>query len=508
MFKRIYSTKINVAANFIGTFWSSLLGIIFVPVYLRYIGIEAYGLIGIFNSIQVFILLLDFGLSPTFNREIARLSALENQEQKIHDLKRTLEIPNWIFAGLIALFLSAISPLIARYWLHPQDLPIQTITTALMIMGINVAIQFSTSFYMGGLLGLQKQLLLNIINAVCGTLRSVGAFAILIFVSSTIEAFLLWQTVIALLQFILIASALNRSLPAAPRKANFDKDVLQNIWRYAAGLTGISVVSLILTQTDKVILSRMLELKTFGYYTLAITISNMAIVTVVGAINNATYPKFSGYVSVNDENSLRDFYHRSCQIMSVLLIPIVVILSLFSYETLIVWTNDQEIALNTHLVLSLLAIGTGLNGLMWLPYHLQLAYGWTKLPLYINIGAVCILIPLIIFGTYYHGIIGAASAWIFLNGSYILVTIQIMHRRLLKEEKLKWYFEDLLLPGCVSLFVGGLGRLFIDFGQNRYEILVRLAAISFATFSVTILSTKTSREIFFSLKSSFELTGR
>ena len=63
MFKQVFSTKVNVAANFASTIWTALLGIVFVPLYLQYIGIEAYGLIGIFNSIQSFIVLLDFGIS-------------------------------------------------------------------------------------------------------------------------------------------------------------------------------------------------------------------------------------------------------------------------------------------------------------------------------------------------------------------------------------------------------------------------------------------------------------
>jgi len=91
MFKRVYSTKINAAANFAANIWLALLSIIFVPVYLYYIGIETYGLIGIFSSIQAFIVLLDFGLSPTLNRELARLAALKNQTQEMQDIKRTLE---------------------------------------------------------------------------------------------------------------------------------------------------------------------------------------------------------------------------------------------------------------------------------------------------------------------------------------------------------------------------------------------------------------------------------
>ena len=143
MFRKVYSTKTNVTANFVGNIWIALLSIVFVPIYLHYIGVESYGLIGVFSSIQAFIVLLDFGLSPTLNRELARLSALGDRTQEMHDIKRTLEIPNWICAVFIALLLSALAPLIARFWVQPKDLSVETVTQAFIILGVNIAIQLS-----------------------------------------------------------------------------------------------------------------------------------------------------------------------------------------------------------------------------------------------------------------------------------------------------------------------------------------------------------------------------
>ena len=52
-------------------------------------------------------------------------------------------------------------------------------------------------------------------------------------------------------------------------KAVFQKQLLKGIWRFTAGMSGISILAVILTQLDKVILSKMLSLEMFGYYTLA-----------------------------------------------------------------------------------------------------------------------------------------------------------------------------------------------------------------------------------------------
>lgn len=494
MFKKVYSTKINVIANFVGNAWIALLSIVFVPIYLHYIGVESYGLIGVFSSIQAFIVLLDFGLSPTLNRELARLSALEDRTQEMHDIKRTLEIPNWIFAVFIALFLSALAPLIARFWVQPKDLSVETVTQAFIILGFNIAIQFSVNFYTGGLMGLQKQLLLSLINMFCGTLRSVGAFVVLAFVSPTIQSFLLWQGFVVVLQVVLMIFTLKKSLPNAPGKGRFQKDLFNKIWRFAAGMTGITISALILTQTDKVILSRMMNLETFGYYILAITISGFTTTIVVSSINHAVYPRFSRLVSAGDETALREFYHRSCQIVSVFVFPQTIILALFSYDILLIWIGKEEIAVNTYILLSLVAIGSGLNGLVYLPHSLQLAHGWTTLTFYENIAAIIVLIPFVIFGVYNYGAVGGAVVWVVVNVFLVLVPIQIMHQRILKGEKTGWYFKDLGLPFITALLVAGTGKIILGSNRTKFETIVGLLIISAVTLLFTALSTKATRD--------------
>src|SRR6478752_3969519 len=68
----------NVAANFVGTLWTALMGPALVSVYVRLMGIEAYGLVGILTTLQAAFTLLDLGLTTATNRELARLSVRED----------------------------------------------------------------------------------------------------------------------------------------------------------------------------------------------------------------------------------------------------------------------------------------------------------------------------------------------------------------------------------------------------------------------------------------------
>ena len=245
------------------------MGLIFIPLYIKFMGIESYGLIGFFATLQIILGLLDVGLGSTLTREMARLSVLPNKEQEIRNLVRTLEILYWSIAVFVGIAIVTLSPFVANHWIKAGQLSPKTIERALFIMGFITVFQMPIGFYSGGLVGLQKQVLLNIINACMSTLRGAGAVLILWLVSPTIQVFLLWQIVISIINAFFLAMFIWRRLPRGDNKAVFQKQLLKGIWRFTAGMSGISILAVILTQLDKVILSKILSLEMFGYYMLA-----------------------------------------------------------------------------------------------------------------------------------------------------------------------------------------------------------------------------------------------
>ena len=453
MFSKANSTRSNLIFNFAGRVVIALTGILFVPFYLHYLGVEVYGIIGFFIGLQAILSLLDLGISPTLTREIARLSAFPDKGQEMRDLSRTLEILCWSAAGAMSLIALAVSPLVARYWLRPEKISLEALLQALMLMSVTFALQWTANFYSGGLTGLQRQKLNNIVNCLGVVLRSAGAVFILAFVSNTVRAFLLWQGFATFLLLLAMATSYWKCLPHGDSRPAFKKALLRGVWTYAAGMTGISLVALILTQTDKIILSRLLTLENFGYYTLAATLAATAVGTISGSIGTAYFPQFSQLAAVGDDRGLRAAYHRSAQVMSALLIPTACTIAFFSYPILLVWTRKEEVAGNAYFLLTLAAIGFGLHGAMNLPFLMQLANGLTKLAFWQNVAAIILLIPFMIYATFHYGAVGGALTWVILNLLNLLVGMQIMHRILLKGELADWYLKDILLPLAATLAI-------------------------------------------------------
>jgi hypothetical protein len=74
-------------------------------------------------------------------------------------------------------------------------------------------------------------------------------------------------------------------------------------------------------------------------------------------------------------------------------LPIAAVISVFSFDVFRLWTGSAEIAHNAAPIASILVIGSALNGLMVLPYSLQLAHGWTSIGLRINFFLIVLLVP-------------------------------------------------------------------------------------------------------------------
>jgi len=480
--------KRNIIANYTGKAWTALMSLAFIPLYIKFIGIEAYGLIGFFVTLQGMFALLDLGLTTTLNRELARYSAQPGQEQKMCDLVRTLETIYWVIAILISITIILLAPFIANDWINAESLSVETVEQSVILLGIVIAFRWPLKFYSGGLMGLQRQILYNVLESGFATLRGVGAVLVLWLISPTIEAFFIWQVIISLFSTVLMALVLWGSLPKIKRSARFSKQLLHSIWRFATGMTSISALWIILIQLDKILLSTLLPLKMFSYYMLANVVVSV-LNYFIAPIFTALFPRFSQLIALNDITGLAQLYHRACQFMSVIILPVALVLAMFSYEVMLLWTGDSIIAENTHWLVSLLVIGTAIHGLIHLPHGLQFAYGWTRLLFYTNLVAVLLLVPMLIIMVHYYSAIGAAIVWITLNMGYVVFEIQIMHRRLLKGEQWRWYREDVGLPLVAALATASLGRWLFPAEISQVMTLMYLGALSLATLVITAMVT-------------------
>ncbi len=182
--------------------------------------------------------------------------------------------------------------------------------------------------------------------------------------------------------------------------------------------------------------------------------------------------------------------------MSFFLIPVSVVMAFFSYPILLLWTRNSEVAQNAYLLLTLLAIGYGLYGLMFLLTYIQWANGLTKLSFWQNVGGIILLVPFMVFATLHYGAIGGPLSWLILNVLYVLVGMPIMHRFLLPGELKKWYLEDVGLPALAVVLFVGVCRYFYPTELSRELNFVLLLLVSFFAMTISLVTTPFLRKRF------------
>lgn len=442
--------RVNILTNYAGQLWMAAMGIAFLPLYIRLLGMEAFGLVGLMLSFQSILQLLDFGIGAAINRELSRRVHDPALADGARDLVRTSESLIWLMTVAATLLTWICSGPMADHWLHMQSIKRSEASGAITIIGIAVSLQWPSTFYANCLSGLERQPTLNLINGVFATLRYAGVVPILLWVSPSIEAFLWWYAVVGGAQSLTTAMVVWRELPHGHRSAHWSLDELRGNRHFAGGMFVTGLLALGVSQFDRLALASLRPLEELGYYTLALSVAS-GLGRMVQPMFNALYPRFSRLIAHGEKTTLNELYHLSSQYLAVVIASVAMVLIVFSREVLFLWTGDVQLANKVALPLSILVAGSALNGLMNIPFALQLADGWTRLALGLNAASLLLGAPFCLWAVHQYGTVGAALLWLLANLASVSIGIPLMHRRLLHGEMAAWYLRDNLPPILAAL---------------------------------------------------------
>ena len=129
---------------------------------------------------------------------------------------------------------------------------------------------------------------------------------------------------------------------------------------------------------------------------------------------------------------------------------------------------------------------------MWMPYQTQLAYGWTSLTIRVNSIAVLILVPAIFFLVPIYGAQGAAWVWVILNIGYLLIATNFMFKKILKNQKWRWWIKDILFPILCLIPIVFLIKYTapIQIYEDRIQSFIYLLAIGLLGMGIIYTSNK------------------
>lgn len=469
--------KKNILANFIGRFWGILSNFLFIPLYIHFLGFESYSVISFTLIIAGIMAILDAGLTATLSREFARTDNTNEEKLKIFG---TLEIIYLVIVGVCTLIIFSFSTLVAERWLHPKSYTPDQVSFFLKIISFDIGFQLLLRFYMGGLLGLEKQVKANLYQVGWGMMRN-GLVVVAIMIYRDLQVFFFWQSISTVIFALLMKLSLEKELSGKYRihfSSKVDKLVFINIKQFAGGMMLIAIVSALNTQMDKIAISRFLSLESLGYYTLAISLSQ-GIVVLVNPIATALLPRFTAqYTSGrNEEASL--LFNRVGLLVSILVFAISTNMIFCANKLIWIWTGQVELADKVSTFLPVIAISMSMLALANLSYHVAIANGYTKLNNFLGLISLLITLPGYWIATKYYGAMGAALVFCVVQAITTFVYMYFINKKFIKVNLFRdIYFKQIILPFVLSLSVAYFFSRIPSFSVNSRIISLLWIGIS------------------------------
>ncbi|KPZ52380.1 Polysaccharide biosynthesis protein [Pseudoalteromonas sp. P1-13-1a] len=492
------SLKKNIIANYVSQLYVTGIGILLLPLYIKYMGPEAYGLVGFFAMLQAWFALMDLGLTPTISRETARYYGGSMGALAYRRLFRALSSIFIVIALIGGAVLWLLASSIASKWLKVDSIPITDVVFAVRIMAISVALRWMTGLYRGVVTGCEQLVWLSVVNIVIATLRFFGVFVSMWLWGFTPLVFFVHQFVVAILELLVLYFKASFSLPSKASLAEaigFSFSPIKSVLKFSLAIAFTSSIWVLVTQTDKLILSGILPLAEYGYFTMAVLVAS-GIMIISSPISSSIMPRMARLHAEGKHRELLNVYRNATQLVSVLCGSAAIVIAFFSEALLFVWTADRELAKKTSSILTLYVIGNGFLAVSAFPYYLQYAKGNLRYHLIGNAVMAVVLIPSIIVAATYFGAVGAGYVWLIVNVLYLISWAGYVHHKLEPSLHAKWLLSDIFTVAVApALTVYGLKYL-VDIyytSTNRFSELLLIITVSLLTLSIAVLSSRYTR---------------
>jgi len=441
----------DIFLNFAGSAWLALLTVAITPVQVHYLGVESFGFVGLISILQVVLSTLDLGISAT----VTKVVSSDHSEGRLGSALAvsTAGTLYWTIAIVIASLLWWNAAWFAQVWLTRTNLDPVTVVIGIKIIAVYLGLRWPVAFYTGVISGLQRMDVLNLVKAGVYSLRMLGSVVVLVLVPDLL-AFLLWFAFSSAVEIIVYAIATRRLMPSMELRFRFSLASLKDVWKYSVAMNVIALTALVLSQADRIAVTKFLSLEALGYYSIAYSAA-IAISLAQSAINGASFPAFAHSFSKNETAELLTRYGKASELMGFVVALPCFALVFFGHEILELWINSK-VAAATAPAMALLAIGFFFNAMVSSAYIAAIACGRPILPLWVNLLALLVYLPALYGLIEGFGILGAAFAYAGLNFYYVFTLLPLVQIKVLRQKTVAWLTANLFPAAAVGFCTMGV----------------------------------------------------
>lgn len=491
------SLRKNVVANYCGQFYNIIIGIVIVPFYLKYLGAEAYGLVGFFALMYSWLNLLKVGLTPAFSREVSKYHGTKSDKVHFIQLLNSIEMIFYIMGTVIVVGILTSSHWLATDWLKIEKLSPETVTYCISLMGGVAALKWFSELYVAGVQGTEEQVWLNVFIIIIASFKFIGVLFVLKYIAPDVRHFFEYHLLVGVVEVIIIARKFYKLLDIKKFTVGFYVRRMKEIAPYLGGVAYTSIVWIFLSQFDKLMLSSTLPLKEYGYFVLIALVSN-GMIQMSMPISKAILPRMVKLYAQEREQEMLDIYSRYAQLIVVFISSVATILVLFPHEFLYAWSGSYEAADWASNIFIWYILGSALMTISAYQYYIQVVHGTMSLHVKYNTFTLITTVPLIYWTVGRYGAMGLALIWFGFRLLSLLIWVPYVHYRLAPGINLKW-MANVFIVFVSTAFWGWLFKhMDIDFSSmSRWSGFGVLFGLGILLLALNLLTVKDVRKKIF-----------
>jgi len=418
----------NTLWNLAGLGAPMIVAIVCIPVIVRRVGTERFGMLNLAWMVIGYFTLFDLGLGRALTKLVAEKLGRERQDD-LPALVWTASVLMLGLGGAGGVVLGLTSPyLVAHTFKVPAGMQ-QELLGTLYLLAAAVPLVISTTGLRGVIEAHQRFDLSNRLRVFMGVFTFLGPLAVLPF-----SVNLFWIT-LALVAGRVVAWCGHlyyclRIMPVLKTRISMDRSMVRPLLKFGGWMTVSNVISPLMVSLDRFLIGALISMTAVAYYSTPWEIVTKFLV-IPGAVVGVLFPAFSAAFAQDPQCAGR-LYRRGLKYVFFALFPLMLLVVSFAKEGLHLWLGP-EFAENGFRVMQFLAVGILMIGVAGVPFAFIQGMGRPDVTAKFHLVEAAFYLPCAWWLVKGYGPMGAAIAWALRAGIDALFLLLFAKRFLLGE---------------------------------------------------------------------------
>jgi O-antigen/teichoic acid export membrane protein len=396
----------NTLLNFLGQCLPTVVGVATIPITIRGLGPDRFGVLSIAWVVFGYFGVFDLGLGRATTKFVAEYLA-ENKVDGIPGIVWTSVLIQLAFGLVGTTILFAFAPFLTSRLLKVPPGLIHETTITLWLLGAALPVVLATNGLRAALEGFHRFDLTNILRVPSSALTFLIPAVVLSF-GLRLPGIALWLVISRLFFAVAHLVLYRRVMPSVPKRVVFELETVKPLLFYGGWVTVANIVSPILLYLDRFLIGFTLSVTLVGYYTAPFEVV-LKLALIPASLATTIFPACSA-LGLSRRRKLETLYSRSIKYLILGLSPIILLGVVLAKKIIFVWLGP-DFAARSSVVLQVLLLGVFVTCIASIPFGFLQALGHP------DVVAKLLLLELPVYAVIAwltirsYGLVGAATAW-------------------------------------------------------------------------------------------------